>query len=76
MSELSPQSVIFQLKLKLIETMNKERIRPVDLARLMTINPQDVTRIMSLSHNSKVETLSQAFSVMGYTLGFSVTKEE
>ena len=60
------------LKVMLLNTMVESNIRPVDLARKMKVRPQEVTRIMNLRHNTKLDTLSNAFSALGKKLFFEV----
>lgn len=60
------------LKVMLLNTMVESNIRPVDLARKMKVRPQEVTRIMNLRHNTKLDTLSNAFAALDKELFFEV----
>lgn len=65
-----PSSVM--VKVLLLNSMVESNLRPADLARKMNKRPQEVTRILNLKHNTKIDTLAQAFSAMGKNLAFSV----
>lgn len=65
-----PTSVV--LKVLLLNTMVESNVRPVDLARKMKVRPQEVTRIMDLHHNTKLDTLSNAFVALDKELSFEV----
>jgi antitoxin HicB len=55
-------------KVLLLNRMLKNEVRPADLARLMGVMPQEVTRLMNLKHNTKIDTVAQAISAMGFEL--------
>lgn len=65
-----PASVV--LKVLLLNTMVESNMRPVDLARKMKIRPQEVTRILNIRHNTKLDTLSNAFTALGKELYFDI----
>lgn len=66
-----PMSV--HVKVRLLNEMVKQRLRPADLAKAMDIKPQEVTRIMDLHHATKIDTLARAFKAMGRQLEVGVT---
>lgn len=59
-------------KVLLLNEMVSQKVRPVDLARILNIRPQEVTRLMKLKHPTKIDTLSNAFNAMGKRLDISV----
>jgi len=67
--ELSPS---FWAKVLLLNEMILQHVRPVDLARKLSIRPQEVTRLMQLKHPTKIDTISNAFNAIGKTLEFVV----
>jgi antitoxin HicB len=60
--------VSVEVKVKLLNEMVRQRLRPTDLARAMAIKPQEVTRIMDLHHATKIDTLARAFHAMNRRL--------
>lgn len=54
-------------KVLLLNEMLKQNISQVELAKRMSIKPQQVTRIVNLEHNTKIDTLAQAFKALGKT---------
>ncbi|MFK3741422.1 type II toxin-antitoxin system HicB family antitoxin [Massilia sp. TN1-12] len=60
-------------KVLLLNEMLAQKIRPVDLARLMGIKPQEVNRIVDLEHATKIDTLAAAFKAVGRELDLSVS---
>lgn len=68
--ELSPT---LWTKVLLLNEMISQNIRPVDLARKLSVRPQDVTRIMNLKHPTKIDTIVNAFHAIGKNLEFVVT---
>ena len=65
-----PASVV--LKLLLLNTMVESNMRPADLARKMKIRPQAITRILNIRHNTKLDTMSNAFTALGKELYFDI----
>lgn len=65
-------SLLHRIKEGLADEMDKQKVRPCDLAVRMGVKPQEVTRIMKMSHNTKLETLEAAFRALGKTLDFGV----
>lgn len=61
-----PASVI--AKVLLLNTMVKEKVRPVDLARKMNIKPQEATRIIDVRHATKIDTIQNALKALGKDL--------
>lgn len=59
-------------KVLLLNEMLSQRLRPADLAKRLHVRPQDVTRLMDIKHNTKIDTISAAFTAMGKTLDFVV----
>jgi antitoxin HicB len=68
--ELSPS---LWAKVLLLNEMVLQNIRPADLARRLSVRPQDVTRLMQLKHPTKIDTISNAFNVMGKKLELLVS---
>lgn len=60
------------IKMRLLEIMLKQKIRPADLARRMGIKPQKVTRILDFCHATRLDTLDKAFKALNMTLTVSV----
>ena len=52
-------------KVMLLNEMIAQKVRPVDLSRMMGIRSQDVTRILDLRHNTKIDTVCAAFKALG-----------
>ncbi|NOT16775.1 MAG: type II toxin-antitoxin system HicB family antitoxin [Sulfuriferula sp.] len=67
--ELSPS---LWAKVLLLNEMLSQRLRPADLAKRLHVRPQAVTRLMDIKHNTKIDTISAAFTAMGKTLDFVV----
>jgi antitoxin HicB len=59
-------------KVMLLNEMLAQKVRPVDLARLMDLKPQEVNRIVDLNHATKIDTLAAAFKAMGRELDLVV----
>jgi len=55
-------------KVLLLNEMVAQHVRPVDLARKLSIRPQEVTRLMRLRHPTKIDTISSALNAMGKSL--------
>lgn len=55
-------------KVTLLNCMVENNIRPVDLAKKMGTTPQTVNRILNLRHNTKIDTLANAFKALGKEL--------
>ena len=55
-------------KVTLLNCMVENNIRPVDLAKKMGTTPQTVNRILNLRHNTKIDTLGNAFKALGKEL--------
>jgi antitoxin HicB len=62
-------------KVELLNRVIESQTRPADLARAMGIKPQEITRILDLHHATKIDTLAQAFSALGYELALSVNRK-
>ena len=61
-------------KVLLLNEMIEQNMRPIDLARKLSVRPQDVTRLMDLKHISKIDTISNAFNAMGKKLELVVSR--
>ena len=59
-------------KVLLLNEMLRQHVRPVELARRMHVRPQEVNRITTLSHPTKIDTISQALQAMGKRLELSI----
>lgn len=55
-------------KVLLRNEMLAQRIRPVDLARMMQVIPQDVTLLQRLDHKTKIDAIDTALRAMGKQL--------
>lgn len=55
-------------KVLLLNEMLRQDVRPAELARRMNVRPQEVTRITTLSHPTKIDTISDALAAMGKRL--------
>jgi len=55
-------------KVLLLNEMLRQDVRPAELARRMHVRPQEVTRITTLSHPTKIDTISDALAAMGKRL--------
>ncbi|MEZ5435447.1 MAG: helix-turn-helix domain-containing protein [Pseudomonadales bacterium] len=60
------------LKVELLNTQIKQRVRPAELASRMGVRPQEVTRIMNLHHTTKIDTLAKAAAALGKRLDMSL----
>ncbi|MEQ1667995.1 MAG: type II toxin-antitoxin system HicB family antitoxin [Sulfuriferula sp.] len=67
--ELSPS---LWAKVLLLNEMLSQRLRPADLAKRLHVRPQAVTRLMDIKHNTKIDTISAAFTALGKKLDFVV----
>lgn len=55
-------------KVALLNEMLSQHVRPVDLSRKMGRKSQEITRILNLRHNTKIDTVSEAFKALGKTI--------
>lgn len=60
-------------KILLHNTMIIGNIRPSDLAKKMGKMPQEINRIIDLKHNTKIDTIQDAFRALGRDLNVSIT---
>lgn len=59
-------------KVLLLNEMLRQDVRPAELARRMNVRPQEINRITTLSHPTKIDTISQALAAMGKRLELSL----
>lgn len=59
-------------KVLLLNEMLTQNVSQAELAKRMGIIPQKVTRLVNLSHTTKIDTLAQAFGVLGKRLHLAV----
>lgn len=59
-------------KVLLLNEMLALGMSQAELARRMGTKPQEVTRVLDLRHNTKIDTINQALSVMGRELELSL----
>ncbi|MDR5812919.1 type II toxin-antitoxin system HicB family antitoxin [Caballeronia sp. LZ033] len=59
-------------KILLLNEMIAQGVTPSELARRLKTRPQDVNRIMLLNHATKIDTIADAFSVLGKQLVIAV----
>ncbi|WP_055139528.1 type II toxin-antitoxin system HicB family antitoxin [Burkholderia plantarii] len=64
--------VSVSVKVLLLNEMLAQHVTPSELARRMNTSPQTVNRIMTLKHSTKIDTLADAFKVLGKRLDISV----
>lgn len=65
-----PSSMV--LKVLLHNELISQRVTKAKLARLMNTSPAEVQRITNLKHNTKIDTLDNAFKSLGKRLSISV----
>jgi antitoxin HicB len=58
----------FAAKILLLNEMIHQRVRPVDLARLLKTTPQVVNRLTDLRHATKIDGIANAMKALGKTL--------
>lgn len=61
-----PDSLV--IKLMLLNEMVAQKLRPQDLANRLKVDRRNVTRLLDLNHATKIDSLSQAFAVLGKRL--------
>ena len=59
-------------KVLLLNEMLAQGVRPAELARRMHVRPQEVNRITTLSHPTKIDTISEALAAIGTRLELRV----
>lgn len=59
-------------KALLLNEMLAQKVRPVDLARLLGVQRQEVNRIVDLGHITKIDTLAAALKALGRDLDLVV----
>jgi antitoxin HicB len=52
-------------KVLLLNEMLAQKVRPVDLARRMSVRPQEVNRLLGLNHVTKIDTVVDALRALG-----------
>lgn len=52
-------------KVLLLNEMLIQKVKPIDLARRMSIKPQEVHRLIDLAHNTKIDTINLALAALG-----------
>lgn len=52
-------------KVLLLNEMLDQKVRPVDLARRMSVRPQEVNRLLDLEHKTKIDTVVDALHALG-----------
>jgi len=78
-SEPLPAEVMIDLpisatgKVLLLNEMLAQHVTPSELARRLSVSPQTVNRIMNLKHSTKIDTLADAFKVLGKRLDIRVS---
>jgi len=60
------------IKVELLHEILRQRVRPSELARAMGLRPQDITRLLEPRHQTKLDTLALAFSVLGKRLELQI----
>jgi antitoxin HicB len=59
-------------KIQLYETMRQGKVKKADLAKLLHWHPPQVDRLIDVHHDSRLDQIEAAFSVMGKRLVFTV----
>lgn len=52
-------------KVLLLNEMLDQKLRPVDLARRMSVRPQEINRLLNLEHKTKIDTVVDALHALG-----------
>ena len=61
-------------KVMLLNAMLKSGTSQAELARRLKTRPQEVTRIVKLGHATKIDTIADALSALGWRLELSLVK--
>ena len=61
-------------KVLLLNEMLQQHVTPAELARRLETTPQSVQRIIDLDHVTKIDTIADAFRVLGRRLDFQVKR--
>jgi len=61
-------------KVLLLNEMLQQQVTPAELARRLDTTPQSVQRIIDLDHVTKIDTIAEAFRVLGRRLDFQVRR--
>ncbi|MCC8363591.1 type II toxin-antitoxin system HicB family antitoxin [Lysobacter sp. A6] len=61
-------------KVLLLNEMLAQQVTPAELARRLETTPQSVQRIIDLDHVTKIDTIAEAFRVLGRRLDFQVKR--
>lgn len=61
-------------KVLLLNEMISQGVSPSELARRLEISPQSVQRIINIDHATKIDTIAEAFQVLGRRLDFRVKR--
>lgn len=60
-------------KVRLLNELVSQEIRPAELARRMDVRPQEVNRLIDLHHATKIDSIQAAMKAVGKELDFVVT---
>lgn len=55
-------------KILLLNEMNAQKVRPVELARRLSVTPQEVNRLVNIHHTSKIDSIAGALRALGKVL--------
>lgn len=72
--ELVALPATLAVKAALLNAMTHSQTSHADLARAMGVHPGDVARLLKLRHNTRLDTLADAFKALGLELQFTVQK--
>lgn len=61
-----------EAKILLLKELAAQKVRPADLARLLSMKPQEVNRMLNLSHATKIDQIEEALAALGKRLVLSV----
>lgn len=59
-------------KVLLLNEMIAQGMRPVELARRMSVRPQEINRLTTLRHPTKIDTIADALRALGKRLDLSI----
>jgi len=61
-------------KILLLNEMLAQKVRAIDLARMLDARPQEIQRLIDLHHASKIDTIAEALKVLGKRLNLTLVR--
>lgn len=52
-------------KVLLLNEMLRQKVKPADLARRMSVKPQEIQRLTNLAHTTKIDSINLALAALG-----------